>query len=249
LAKKRRQKTEKKDEYDFKLPEFDEHEYIALELRKSKLAFIAFFFAILVVVITFLFYTVTYPDWRGPIVLGLLAVVALPFIINLLKLDTTDFDWKNWFGAGAIYILSWLAIFILVCNPPFSDFADPEIDDEFSYIKSGSDPNNWSQLDLEDSLPLISPVKIKVRAKITDNNEIDDDSVKLTIRPSIFNNATQSTFQMTHISGNIYETLLVPENTTQGFKFGRFTFIIEAKDVQGHSSVIERTFDIGIGSV
>jgi len=52
VAKKRRQKSEKKEELDIKIPEFDEHEYIALELRKIKMSFIAFFFAIFMVIIT-----------------------------------------------------------------------------------------------------------------------------------------------------------------------------------------------------
>ena len=249
MAKKRRQKTEKKEDYDFKFPAFDEHEYIALELRKIKLAIISFIFAILMVIITYGLYTVTYPDWRGPIVLGLLAIAGIPFIINIMKLDTTDFDWKNWFGAGGIYFFSWLAFFILVCNPPFSDFAAPEIEKDIFYLDVNDDPNNWTKLNFDDDSPILySPIKIKVQAKITDNSEVDKESVKITIEPSIFNNASKSTIKINHVSGNIYEIILVPEGTAQEFQPGRYTFTIEAKDINGHKNEIDGEFEIrGVG--
>jgi len=249
LAKKRRQKTEKKDEPDFKLPEFDEHEYIALELRKSKLAFLAFIFAIIMVIITYLLYSITYPDWRGPIVMGVLAVAALPFIVNVSKLDTTDLDWKNWFGGGAIYILTWLAIFILVCNPPFSDFADPEIDEDslkFFYIKVDSGADNWTRLNIkEDSTPqMFSPIKIKTSINITDNTEIDIDSVFMTITPSIFNNASQTRIRMEHKNKYTFEISITSENATLGFRPDTFTYSIEAKDINGHKKAISGKFKI-----
>ena len=244
MAKKRRQKSEKKEDYDFKFPVFDEHEYIALELRKIKLAIISFIYAILMVIVTYALYTVTYPDWRGPIVLGLLAIAGIPFIINIIKLDTTDFDWKNWFGAGGIYFFSWLAFFILVCNPPFSDFAEPEIEKDIFYLDANDDPDNWTKLNFDDDLPLFSPIKIKVRAKITDNSEVDKESVKITIEPSILNNASKTTIKINHVSGNVYEITLVPEGTAQEFQPGRYTFTIEAKDINGHKKEIKDEFII-----
>ena len=246
MAKKRRQKTEKKVESDFKLPEFDEHEYISLELRKSKASFVAFFYAILMVIITFSLYTITYPDWRPPIVIGLLAVVGVPFIANLVKLDTSDFDWKNWFGAGAVYILSWLAIFIIVCNPPFSDFAAPEIDDddtEISYQKL--DNSTWTKWNSDNDPPTLdSPIKIRFQTKITDNVEVDKDSVKLTIEPSLTNNGTRSIFQLPNVKKNNYEIIIIPENTTQGFIQDEFSYTIEAKDVNGHEESKSGVFRI-----
>ncbi len=246
MAKKRRQKTEKKEESDFKLPEFDEHEFISLELRKSKISFVAFFYAILMVIITFSLYTVTYPDWRPSVVIGLLAVAGIPFLANLIRMDTSDFDWKNWVGAGAVYILSWLAIFILVCNPPFSDFAAPDIDDDetkVSYQKLNNE--TWVSWKTDNDPPtLSSPNRIRIQTKITDNVEVDKDSVKVTIEPSLTDNSTKSTFQMKYVKDNNYEIIIVPENTSQGFNIGEFTFTIEAEDVNGHKEVKSGDFQI-----
>ena len=235
-------------ESDFKLPEFDEHEYIALELRKSKLAFVAFLFAILMVIITYLLYTVTHPDWRGSIVLGLLAVAGLPFIVNLIKLDTTDFDWKNWFGGGAIYIFSWLAFFILVVNPPFSDFAEPEIEinnDNIFYIKSTDGSNKWIHPNTNFTPPLMTnPVKIKIQVKITDNSAIDKDYVKIIIKPSILASQNITTFELKHLDGNLYEIFLELQNTNQTFNSGTYKYTVKAKDVNGHTSSKSGDFQI-----
>ncbi len=245
MAKKRRQKSEKKEEFDFKLPEFDEHEYIALELRKIKLSFMAFLFAILIVIITFGLYTVTYPDWRGPVVIGIFAVIAIPMIANLVKIDTTGFDWKNWAGAGAIYILSWLAIFILVCNPPFSDFAAPEIYDKETKIEYQKLNNaTWISWNTNEDPPTLnSPVNISIQTKITDNTEIDKESVKLTIEPSLTDNGTKSVFQMNNAKEDEYEFIINVGNLSQGFN-EVFTFTIEAKDINGHKEIKSGDFRI-----
>jgi hypothetical protein len=246
LAKKRRQKTEKKEELDIKLPEFDEHEYITSELRKIKMSFLAFIWALVMVVITFMLYTVTVPDWRGPIVLGLIGVVALPFIANIVKMDTEDFEMKNWAGSGAIYILSWLAIFILVCNPPFSDFAEPEIEvEEFAYFRINAEPDNWTTFNPDVDVPLlISPVKIRFRVKVLDNTEIDDDSILIKIEPAIIPNSTKTTFEMNAIGDDIYEAIITTGSPDLIFINNQFTYSIEGKDVNGHKKIIEGNFRV-----
>ena len=247
MAKKRRQKSEKKEELDIKIPEFDEHEFIALELRKSKMSFIAFIFAIFMVVITYLLYSVTHPDWRGPVVLGFLGVVGLRFMTRLMKIDVSDFEWKNWFGSGAIYFFSWLAIFVLVLNPPFSDFAEPEIElKEFSYFFFNEDTNEtyWKSFDLNIEEPQAQgPLKINITMKITDNSQIDKDSVKLIIKPSITSNATKLTYTMKDLKDNLYQIIIEPE---QGQKLleDSYSFTVEAKDDHDHKTIIEQDFKV-----
>jgi hypothetical protein len=248
LAKKRKQKTEKKVEYDFKVPEFDEHEYISLELRKSKMSFLAFLYALLIVVVTYFIYTLTHPDWRFPVVIGLFSVAALPLIVNAIKLDTTGFDWKNWVGSGAVYILSWLAIFIIVVNPPFSDFSGPDInEDNFSieYKRINENSGDWRPWNKSMDPPSLgSPQIIKFRAKVTDNVEVDEDSVRLILDRSILPNSNESIFEMRAVGDNHYERTLEISNTTTGFKRGIFKFTIEASDMNGHKDSTSRRFQI-----
>lgn len=242
MAKKRRQKVEKKDEYDFKFPEFDEHEFIALELRKAKVSLIAFIFAIVMVIITFQLYTVTFPDARGPIVIGIFAVIALPLLIRFLKVDTSDFDWKNWIGSGAIYVMSWLAIFILVCNPPFSDFIEPEIDeDEIKFYYQQTADGTWQAWERDKNMPsptLTGPIwKINISAKIIDNSAVNEDSIKIMIKgPSNY------TSKMINTNNNNYQIII--NNNDQTFIPGEYSYSIEAKDVYGHKKVQTGSFKI-----
>ena len=243
MAKKRRQKIEKKDEFDLKLPEFDEHQYISLELRKIKVSVIAFIFAIIMVIVTYQLYLVTYPDARAPVILGILGVLAIPIISRYIKIEIDDFDWKNWFGAGAVYVLTWLAVFILVCNPPFSDFIEPEIDDvKFTYQQAGN--NTWRSWDTDPGLirpTLTAPVNINVSAKISDNSAVDKDSVDLIIKGS--KNSTTYIKNMEHLEGNFYRVVF--ENSDQlSSNNNPYTYSIEAKDVHGHKKVITGKFDI-----
>jgi len=244
LAKKRRQKIEKKDDLDLKLPEFDEHQFIDLELRKAKLSLIAFIFALVMVFITYQLYLITYPDARGPIVLGLFAVLAVPFIINQLKIDISDFEWKNWIGVGAIYVMSWLAIFILLCNPPFSDFIEPELDEDsiiIHYVKSGDNSENWIEWNTTtDPQALISPIKIRISVKIYDNSEVDKDSVKITIK-DLHN--TTITRKMTYVSNDQFRVIL--ENDGEVFtKSNKISYTVEFKDVKEHENKYTGIFQI-----
>ncbi len=240
MAKKRRQKVEKKEEYDFKLPEFDEHQFISLELLKAKTSLIAFLLAILMVVITFQLYTITYPAALGPIVLGVFGVMGLPIIIKYLKIDVSDFDWKNWVGTGAVYILTWLAVFILLCNPPFSDFIEPYIDEEkLEFTYQVPDNDTWQTWDDGSDIPiLVSPIKINITVKIIDNSAIDKDSVKVMIK-----GPQNYSMKMDYIDNDQYRTIL--RNNDQKFLKGKYTYSIEAKDVYGHTSTLSnKRFEI-----
>ena len=147
--------------------------------------------------------------------------------------------------------MSWLAIFILVCNPPFSDFADPEIElDELSYLKTYDQPSDWKILNYTEGITprMEAPVKIKISAKIIDNTDIDKDSVKITINPSnnpsIFPNSNRVEFEMDNIKGSNYEIVFESTNATSGFNHDTYTFTIEAKDNHGHKRTFSNKFEI-----
>jgi hypothetical protein len=241
LAKKRRQKIEKKEEYDFDFPEFDEHQFISLELNKAKIALVAFLYAILIVLITYQLYTITYPDARAPMALGFLAVAAIPFISKTLKIDISEFDWKNWVGAGAVYVFSWLAIFIILVNPPFSDFVEPEIDVEVHYLREGSTNQSWLAWEtITEPYALRDPVKINLSIEIYDNSQIDKDTVRITI-DGIKDNSIKN-IKMSHIKDNKYKIEFKSDNGT--FPNNIYNYEIRVKDSFGNEGVKIGKFQI-----
>ncbi|UCH88714.1 MAG: hypothetical protein JSV49_10750 [Thermoplasmata archaeon] len=128
MAKKRRQKIEKKEDYVFKKPDFPKDEFVRNELRSAKATVIAFFFGILIALISHGFLRAL-DDFRVGAILGIFAMAALPFVFNALKMDMGDFEKKSWLGVFATYFFTWLMISILISNPPIYDRAEPAIRD------------------------------------------------------------------------------------------------------------------------
>jgi hypothetical protein len=238
LAKKRRQKAEKKDDPDFNFPEFDEQQFISLELRKVKVSLVAFILAVIIVIVTFQLYTLTYPDARVPMVVGIFGVIAVPYITKYAKIDTGDFDWKNWLGPGAVYIMSWLALFILVINPPFSDFVGPIIvEDELEVTYLNDLNGTWIAWDTDPVTPQIrSPVKINITVEVIDNSGVDKDSVKV----SLVSLKGDQDFSIKMVSRKEHQFRAIITNDNQLIPGGEYSLRIEAKDIYGKERIFEK---------
>ncbi|MFO8132361.1 MAG: hypothetical protein R6U10_00260 [Thermoplasmatota archaeon] len=156
-------KKQQDDEYEFKMPEFDEDEFIAGEKRKAKTYFISFGFGILMAVVCHLAWRSIDAGLRWALTF-VLAVCAIGFLVKLLQLfgiDISEFGKKEWLGSIAFYFFTWLAIFILSVNPPFYDASGPEIESTV--------------------LPSVQQMgdAVFVTARVTDNTDVSE--VRLTI--------------------------------------------------------------------
>jgi hypothetical protein len=245
LAKKRRQKIEKKEEYDFNFPEFDEHQFISLELNKAKVALVAFLYAILIVFLTYQLYIITYPDARAPMALGFLAVAAIPFISRFVKINISEFDWKNWVGSGAVYIFSWLAIFIILVNPPFSDFVEPEINEEITYLYDNGSNKIWTKWDTlaSEGNTLRNPERINFSIEISDNTQIDKDTVRITIHGTLSNSTlNRNNEKMDHVKDNKFKIEFISNNGP--FPEDTYNYEIRVKDSYGNEGATTGKFII-----
>ncbi|HDS58866.1 MAG TPA: hypothetical protein ENN54_01030 [Thermoplasmatales archaeon] len=123
-------KKNKNDDYEFVAPDFDEEEFIRGEKRKARTSFASFAFGIVMGVICHFAWRGISPGYRWVLTL-LLAVCAIGFLaklLQLLKVDLSQFGKKEWLGSISFYFFTWLAIFIISINPPFYDASPPEID-------------------------------------------------------------------------------------------------------------------------
>ena len=128
-------KKKGKREEAFTFPEFDRGEYRTKEVRDSKVAIFAVFYAVLVAVICHFIVKMT--DVGGMIVfLGFAAPFGLILILPYIT-DTSEFERKNWFGPLFMSFMAWLGLFILLSNPPFNDIAKPKFQ-QVSGSKGGS---------------------------------------------------------------------------------------------------------------
>jgi len=155
MAKKSK---EKDDGYEFTMPDFDEKEYIGGEKRKARTYFLSFTFGIVMGVICHFAWRGISPDYRWALTF-LFAIASIGFlakILQLFKVDITQFGKKEWFGSIAFYFFTWLAIFIISNNPPFYDASAPEI----ASISVPAVPELGSS--------------ILIAAKVTDNVGVDN---------------------------------------------------------------------------
>jgi hypothetical protein len=238
VAKKRRQKEERKEDFDFKFPEFDEVKFIKKEFKKAKVAFISAGYAVVFAIISWILLNLSFENWQVPVIVGFSAVFTLPLLLQKIKIDLTDYEWKSWIGAGAIYFFIWLAVFILLCNPPFSDFAEPEIEPTVYVF----DPTNGTGVWFENPsvggiyrVPQGNDTKIEV--VIFDNWKLDENSAKITLIDSQGNRNSTSLQEISEAHYYIvYESYsLAP---------GMYEMVIEAKDEAGHTAVYSTRFSV-----
>jgi len=132
MAKRRKEKDEESDDKPFKVPKFDEKEFIKKEKRNIRATFIAFLFGGLMALICFGFWALMGSGSGTRWILVLLVAVAnatfLKYIFARLDLDISDFTKKNWFTNIMIYFFTWLLIMILLVNPPFYDDESPSVE-------------------------------------------------------------------------------------------------------------------------
>lgn len=167
MAKKKRRKTEEK--IVFKRPEFDEREYMKKELVNAKVGIITFFYALPYAVVS----------WQlalaGVAIFGLMAVIigilSLRYIYPLFGIDVEAFEKKTWLGNGAVLVFTWLSIWVLLLNPPFSDLAKPTI----TNVQVSGDGLEWEKVSRDSRVGLdVLNVdnNLAIKAKVTDNVKV-----------------------------------------------------------------------------
>jgi len=146
MAKKRKKEKVEEQEYEFRPPEFDEKEFLRKELRDTRAVLItvgyAAFFGILAACIS-----MVDPDL---VLMGLVLVVAgivsLKFFYPLVKVDVKEFTKKNWAGNTVWFFFTFLAVWVLLFNFPFSDHATPDVTEVTIWIYN-SDTQNMTAVD------------------------------------------------------------------------------------------------------
>ena len=166
MAKRRKEKDEDEDK-PFKIPKFDEQEFIKRERRKIKTTFIAFLFGFLMAFVCFGFWALMGSNsaFRWPLVLLVFIAnaVFIKYLFLRFNIDLTDFTKSNWFVTYAVYFFTWLLIFIVIVNPPFYDDEPPLI--EVVALPGVQEPGG----------------NITIVAKITDNKGINTNDISMVI--------------------------------------------------------------------
>ncbi len=122
---------EKEEGYDFVPPDFDEDEFIHKEMISFRTTSTLIIVGILAAAISWAVFSPVGGADAGWWI-GLLIVAASFFVLKplykVLKFDISHYGRREWIGAGFLLFFTWLAFFMILLNPPFSDHTDPQIE-------------------------------------------------------------------------------------------------------------------------
>jgi len=228
MAKKRKSQPEDGEEVDFKVPKFNEEDFIRKERRNIRTLFLSFILGAIIAIISFGFWILLVDsDFRWPLLMlfGIANISWLRYLFIRLKIDLKDFGKKGWFGSYAVYIFSWLIVLIILVNPPFYDEESPAV--SMIILPGMQEPGGT----------------VEIVAKITDNVGVNENDITLiitdpngTTKNPIFSfedNFIKYTFEnIENIMGEYTCTLMVTDvsshmtNTSMTFEYSNETLSI-----------------------
>lgn len=215
MAKKRK----KEEKEAFKVPEFDEVEFMKKEISNAKVALLTIVFAVPIAVISYFFTLGGLP--AAGFLVGLGAIFLLKRMYELFRMDTSEMERKDWIGNAGMFFFSWLAIWVLILNMPFTDLTSPTIGKVYMY---GCPDEPEMKLDSKapnECVIVVSSHSFSIETEVTDNSAVRHVMIE-TSSPS------PGSFFMTEGSNNEYSYQMDLD------KGQNLIFRIVAEDVNGH---------------
>ncbi len=220
MARRRHEKEEEDTEGAvFTPPEFDRKEFIEEEINRARAAILPIILAIAMGIVSAYLYLHMDKSYAWPMcaAIGLGAFALMKFIYPMGGVDVSKLKKKDIFGHAVMYFFAWLAVFIIFMNPPFADYAAPEIQDV--HIE-GYDGQNWTAYDADSAG---NYTEYRVAACVCDNTELA--LVQIRLDGGEWQNMTLTT------DGNEYVLPLEGTNI-------HHSYILRATDIYGHEMVV-----------
>ncbi|MEF8831888.1 MAG: hypothetical protein V5A66_00020 [Candidatus Thermoplasmatota archaeon] len=221
--------NEDDDDLDIDL-EFDRVEYMKKEINKGKSTLIAVAIAPIFALVSMSVFNLTMNALIS-LLIGMLGLVFLKPIYDILNIDIDKIDKKGWVKNGAVYFLTLLAVWIILMNPPFGDFAGPQVDDVRLEIQDQD--GDWVTQDEVNVTNLTGDEQIRVVAEVTDNAAVDDDSVQMAFKSENYVDMNKS-----ETSENIYESGPLDRSLGE-LESGEHKVVIRADDINDNSNKVE----------
>ena len=189
MAKKRKKDKEEKEEYEFRPPEFNEKEFLKKEISDTRTAVVTIIYAGVFGGVAGLI-TIMAPDLAGvAFLVGIAGMVLLRYFYPMFNVDVKAFQKRNWLGNLGTYFFTFLAIWVLMLNVPFSDHAKPTVEKVIVWVGSegslkGAELRNvpaqggfvWVALNESDDVSKIisksANSTINITARVSDNGKL-----------------------------------------------------------------------------
>lgn len=120
-------KRKRKEEAEWEPPDFDEVKFMKREMRAMRITVLVILWAIPAALVS---YVLTVPPLGVSVVAffaGIGMMFLLKWVLPLLRVETKEWKRRDWMGHGSTFFFTWLAVWILLLNPPFADLTPPMI--------------------------------------------------------------------------------------------------------------------------
>jgi hypothetical protein len=214
MVKKKSKKDDEQEE-EFGPPPFSEKEFYRGELYTAKATIIAALWGLMIAFVSTGIFAAT-RDFSYGLAAGVVAAIALKPLLDRLNIATGDWGITKWLGTGFSYFACWLAVWVVLVNPPVMDLSAPTLKDQTPPIQE-----------------LGSLIRLDIVA--TDNTEITSLTATITLP-----DRTDKTFnEFVQDSGHLFKLDLKEFNGT-----GTYLYRVRAEDPNGRSSVLAGTMKI-----
>ncbi len=210
--------------------DFDRKEYMKKEINKGKSTLLAVAIAPVFSFVSLYVFNLT-TEWVISLFAGLVGFAVLRPLYKVLNIDLDKIGKKGWAKNVAVYAMTLLAVWVLLMNPPFSDFADPQVNDIQVKVYKGD------ELVKEGNITSGESYNVTIRIKITDNSDIKDGSVEIIPRGFPANPVKPHKDGEYHYAVDYKDIELDPGAS--------YTLRISMEDVNGNSKTVDKKFTIG----
>ena len=220
---KRRHEAEHEDEEVFRMPDFDKEEYVKEEINRAKASMVPVILGIVFGIISALVFISLSSSLSWPVgaAFGILGIFLIKPMFPMFRVDVSMLKKKDFLGHGAIYLFTWLVLFILLLNPPFADFTAPSVGNVHLEGLDNS-TGNWTVVSSGSNMSSFS--EFRVVALVSDNVAVR--SVEISIDGSDWK-------EMQMVQDGAY---ICPISYSQPFAYS-----IKASDINGHEVLVNGT--------
>ncbi len=213
-------KKKVEDEYSFVPPQFDERAFIEKDLADSKIVIITTVFGILVGA------AAAAATIYVSSILGFLIIIAMVYglfklLFRALKVNLSSYKRKDYIYKGGTYLVTAVAIWILLLNPPFAFATPPSFHGTDAITMHRQSGSTWVSVPLNiTSAPTIAAGQVNITAHV-----LSIGSAKATLYIT-FNSSTTSVYTMSYVSNFNYQYIMT-------VSAGYYQFYVVAKSGSG----------------
>lgn len=214
--------------YDFVPPPFDEKEYIKKDLVDSKVVIIATVFGIIIGALAAAA-TIYISAILGFLIIVLMAYGMFKLLFKALDIDMSGYQRKDYIYKGGTYLVTALALWVLLLNPPFAYTTPPTINSQDVQVYQHTS-GTWVSINIS-STPTISAGEVNFTARVLSIGGVTA-TIYITHGTSTTNDAmvsgTGSQFQyITNVTSGSYSFYILAKSTSgQQSKSATFDFTV-----------------------